>query len=572
MKKILIAILIFILIPMVCGAKTINPYLVRIGSTSVSGQTANLAKFDILLMQKFHYDDDAGEEATTWANIKAINPSCEIYCYQSGMTTYSTHDAWTLVNIDSLDRWDDPRDHSLGDIYNDNYGFILQDAGGMYLVTPYTDRYYLDPEETDFDDYAAEAYIHDHIGQAWEADGIFSDHIFASRHIAPLSITDDDEWNTLMNAWISSVTGQLHTAGIKFGGNRNYTNVAGGASGWVSLDSVTYPPDFVLEEAFAAVKYGDSNDVQFFPPSTWLLQIQTIAAIENSDVGLHSSTDLAISGSGTDNWGKAVTYEEALWYALGSYLMVKEVNVFFCFSSTSYNTVSERYYDEYDYLDLGDPVGNYYTKVVDGTTFYLRKFDSGYVIVNPGLDDETTIDYSDLGITETCREITHDNMDEADWDTISTSTQFATFKSHRAKILWVNAVGTHTPLPSGEQSCTEPMIVSLQASTVMNANCKYDTDNVSYAEMANTYTTGQGGKLHTKSLTLSCDTAYTYYTRCIGLSAQSDADSSSITHSFTTGGESPPDPPGGGQINVELAPGSIGLSLGGTVKTVDISP
>jgi len=601
MKRILFYILIMLCFASICSAKTIDTALYRIGGTALqAGDVATLAKYDIVVMQKFHYndiDDDANGSTTVWDEIHAINANTEIYTYISAYIPDSSQEAYATIDLNNPARFYDERGHTQGDLENDNPTFFMldtEDARCMYGGTSET-RYFIDFGNASTRQWMSEVIINDHIcsdwsssskaacatPQPWVADGIWLDNMLATQGYLigsqlPEDYQTDSLWGTAMNGCIDSFADDIAARGKKVLANRvvgQETTYSEWRTQWLALDNLVSENVGVLQEGAFGHNYG-SYVISWRTPDRWKIEVDTFADMSVTRPISMIMTDLEPGESGNDNYGKSTTFWDVLWYGIGSYLLEKNPDGAGSYFSIKWNASFSMvdWFDEYDYLDLGDPVGNYYTKVVDGTTFYLRKFDSGYVVINPGLDDETTIDYSDLGITETCREITHDNMDEADWDTISTSTQFATFKSHRAKILWVNAVGTHTPLPSGEQSCAEPMVVSLQASTVMNANCKYDTNNVSYAEMANTYTTGQGGKLHTKSLTLSCDTAYTYYTRCIGLSVQSDADSSSITHSFTTGAGSPPDPKGGGQINVEVAPGSIGIMLGGTVKTVDISP
>jgi len=244
---------------------------------------------------------------------------------------------------------------------------------------------------------------------------------------------------------INSITAGLTAKGQKFGTNRGKTRYAGGKTAWENLDDVANPPAVIMEESAWAYHGWGANDGQFFQPADWLSQTQTIDGIVNSDVVTLSSIDLSKGESGTDNWGKSFSYEDALWYAFGSYLLVKEDNVFFYFlgenGTGDYNEIDEIWQDEYDYINIGNPVGGYYAKAVDGINLYMRKYDLGYVIVNPQLTDLSNVNYAtDLGLQGTFREITHANMTTDPWTDIEASTQFATFLSHRTKILYSGLV------------------------------------------------------------------------------------------------------------------------------------
>jgi hypothetical protein len=88
-------------------------------------------------------------------------------------------------------------------------------------------------------------------------------------------------------------------------------------------------------------------------------------------------------------------------------------------------------------------------------------------------------------------------------------------------------------LPSGGQACTsDPRDVSLLATTDENATCKYDTADVAYSSMGDTFST-TGTTSHAQTLNLACDASYTYYIRC--QDALNNANGSSSTASFSIG-------------------------------------
>lgn len=120
-------------------------------------------------------------------------------------------------------------------------------------------------------------------------------------------------------------------------------------------------------------------------------------------------------------------------------------------------------------------------------------------------------------------------------------------------------------LPSGTVACpADPTAVTIGVTTNEAANCKWDTSDVAYASMANTYSTGQGAGVHTTSVgTLACEATATYYTRCADLIG--NASSSSNTHNVTMAAYSTAAAPnllwdgdnGGGVLVGELKSGTI---------------
>lgn len=90
-------------------------------------------------------------------------------------------------------------------------------------------------------------------------------------------------------------------------------------------------------------------------------------------------------------------------------------------------------------------------------------------------------------------------------------------------------------LPTGSHECTgDPRNIDLTCTTDESATCKYDTSDVAYASMGDTFGT-TGSTSHSETLNLACDDSYTYYIRCIdGLS---NANGSSSTASFSIGVE-----------------------------------
>jgi len=416
----------------------INTFMIRIGSDSiVSGDIATLAKHDILFMARKHYDD----YNDTWGEIKAINPDAEIYIYTQ-VTIVDSDDTGTMLNSNSIARYDLDRGHSEGDLDTDNPGYFMMDGESRINYDSDGTRYLLDFGDVDYQGYANEAVVTDYVGQtpAFTPDGIFADHLEARitgySSSSPESYTNTT-WNTAMSTFITSMTSALHTAGIKFGGNRGPTNETDGTAyaGWIAQDQSLYPMDVALDEAWVADSSG-GGDVQYFQETEWLQNVNTLRDMDHTKVCVFAHTDLNPGESGTDNYSDSFDFEDALWYAMGSYLIAKNElgNSYFNFQGRGgtadgkdYNA-DDVYYDEYDYLDLGAAVGEYTADYDGNDAIYMREFADGYVFVNSGIVNDASID-----VPEDVREITHATISTA-WSSLGVSGASFSLDRHRAKI------------------------------------------------------------------------------------------------------------------------------------------
>lgn len=459
MKKLFLILAFLIFLPLqVWGAFTQTVYYRLGGAALNSGEEINLAKYDRLVLNRFHYNDIGGD---TWNALKTLNPSIKIYLYQLGRATDVADDPRTIPNLHSIARYTEDKDHTDGALYTDHYpAYFALSAGGSLIYNPaYTNEVLLKFGSSNVQDYWLEATINDIVcsdwsssnkttcnsAQNWVADGVYADVCTISRTSLsqiPADYSTNELWSDAMNDFIDAIASglagksQLFAVNRTFGGGTLYT-----PSFWLSaysdLDAKANPPAAVLEEGAFCTLWG-SGDVQFYSSSRWKMYVDAISSTQNSETWFQASSNLDPDESGVDNYGQSLTFWDVLWYALGSYYIAKnesENNSYFSFS-IGYN--DEPWFDEYDNIDLGNAIGTYYTKSVDGKTLYLRKFQKGYIIVNPQVTpDLSDVNYStDLGITETCREITHSNMGDS-WDGISTSTTFATFKAHRSKVLYI---------------------------------------------------------------------------------------------------------------------------------------
>lgn len=411
-------------------AKFLQTFSVRVGGSALSsGNEVLLAKFDKVLLQRFHYDDIRGD---TWGAIKADNPNTEIYLYQSGITVFDDQDNYSIVYLNNLGRWNISRAHSMGGLNVDNPSFFLLDSNGNRInYIGYSNRWILDFGLADFRDYFIEGTLHDQSGQNWEADGIFVDNAMSigSHELTsgPAKYPNNTTWVPAMNSYVNGVSAGIQNGGKKVAFNRCLTYKLDGYNAWIALDQMSTPPNAVLEEGAFAVEWG-GGDVQFFAEASWKRQVDLMSLIHNSDVLYLSHSDLDTGQSGVDNYGMAVTFRDILWYAMGSYHIGKNT-----IDNNSYFGLKESYsrviwYDEFDHIDLGKVISKYKVTNYGGINIYWREFEKGYVFVNP-----TKYDVASIALPETCKKLTYSNF-ESNPDTLSNISTLS-LKGHRAAFL-----------------------------------------------------------------------------------------------------------------------------------------
>lgn len=414
----------------------IQTFAVRVGGDSLSSKEKEaLTHFDMIMCNRFHYDDINGN---TWEYIKKKNPNTEIYLYQAGWSVSDNTDDSAIKYLNNIGRWKISRNHSMGSIYLDNPDLILLDSSGNHIYNPataYTFQKILDIGSSKYQNYWLEATINDITNQPWKADGVFMDNCLTTKDSLesdPVKYPTNNEWIPAMNRFVSETAKGIHQENQKTWVNRGYTRFENGSHAWIALDNLAEAPNAALEEGAFAVKYG-KNDVQFFPESHWKNQVDLMNNIHNYKVTYLSHSDLSKDESGLDNYEKLVTFWDILWYTMNSYLIAKneiDNNSYFSFSE-SYNLVT--WYDEFDSmnggnLDLGEAVGTYNISKYGGHNIYWREFEKGYVYVNP-----TGSDVSSINLPETCKQLTHNNF-KNDSSTISDVSDI-NLKSHRATIL-----------------------------------------------------------------------------------------------------------------------------------------
>jgi chitodextrinase len=449
------------------------------GPTLVAADASKLAKYDLLGTDRFRYTQIG---PNTWAAIKAINPEAQIYLYEMGPDAPNHLDATSQLNLNGLGRHNVSRGHFMGSLNGNNPGLFLRGNSGSRVYrlgnsNPGANQfwYLMDFGATAYQSYWVAAVKADIVDQPWVADGVLADGCTTlssngGYNAVPSFYATNAAWSSAMNDFASSITAGLFGYGQKVWCNRGGSGTVDGASAWRALDQTASPPDVVLEEGAFAVSWG-SAAVEFYSEAAWKRQIDTIGAISNSKVAVASHTKLLEGQSGTDNYGRSVSYWQALWYSLGSFLLARNDdlgNAYFMFRGGSgYNKVW--WHEEYDRIDLGKAVRPYAVRNLGTVNVYWREFEKGYVYVNPTDREATSVTLPQPG-----RRLTRANMNTAP-DSIPSVSAIALKRHQAAFVLKVAAPPPpDTTAPTVPAGLTGTAVSSSQVNLSWNAS----TDNV----------------------------------------------------------------------------------------------
>jgi hypothetical protein len=224
----------------------------------------------------------------------------------------------------------------------------------------------------------------------------------------------------------------MHAKGVKVWINAGGTSTERGWNALLALDTLQNPPDVVGEEGAFCHSWGKAATT-FVSEEKWRRSVDFLSKLRKSRQAYFAHTKLGRDDTGTDNWGKPVTFRQSLWYALGSYLLGKDDklgNAYFYFFSSGEGGYGAKdwWFDEYDRIDLGAAVGPYEVTARDRGNVYRREFDKGYVYVNPTDQDVAGVELGSL-----CRRVTPANLKQ-DSSTLPTTGELD-LKAHHAAIL-----------------------------------------------------------------------------------------------------------------------------------------
>jgi hypothetical protein len=332
------------------------------GPTLAAADAAKLAKFDLISIDRFRYYELS---PNTWAAIKSIDPGVQIYLYEMGSEAPSFLDSLPQAFLNGLGRYDVSRGHPMGSLNGDHPELFLLDASGSRIYNaphsnPAAAEYWhlMDFGAAAYQSYWLTAVKADIVDQPWVADGVFADNClalnFGPYSAVPVKYPDTARWNVAMDSFVQAISAGLRGVGQKVWCNRGETRFLEGSAAWRTLDAGASPPDALMEEGTFAVGWAQA-DVHFYEEPEWKRSVDTMAAIRNSKVAMASHTKLGEGEAGTDNLGRPVTFWQALWYSLGSFLLTKNDdlgNAYFKFhGADGYSKIW--WFDEYDKIDLG---------------------------------------------------------------------------------------------------------------------------------------------------------------------------------------------------------------------------
>ena len=545
------------------------------GPTLTSSDAGKLAKYDLIDTDRFRYSQIGGN---TWAAIKALNPNVKIYLYEIGPEFYNDHDTYAQVSLNDLGRYDVSRGHPMGSL-NGNHPELFQlDSSGRRIYSvdfsnPGANQYsyLMDFGASAYQSYWVTAVKADIIDQPWVADGVFADNCLTfsaagGYNATSASYPTDSTWSAAMNSFSSGIAAGLHGYGQKLWCNKGDSGSAAGNAAWLALDGSANHPDVLLEEGAFAVMWGSA--VQFFPEAQWKQQVDTVAAIKNASVATMSHTQLSPGGSGTDNWGKPVTFWQALWYSMGSFLLAKNDtlgNGYFMFNGGSgYDTIW--WYDEYDRIDLGKAVGPYQVTNAGGVNVYWREFEKGYIAVNP-----TATNAAALTLPQPCLQLTHATL-ASPLSSLPTVTSIA-LVGHNAAVLLKTSV-TQTPDTTPPSTPTGLSATAVSSSQI-NLSWTAATDNVGVTG----YRVYRGGSLIAilsavttfQNTGLAASTTYSYTVQAIDAAGNASAQSTSASATTQAGADTTAPSVPTGLAGTAVSPTQINLTWNASTDNVAVT-
>ena len=517
------------------SSKFIQTFLVYYGGgpALTAADAPTLGKFDLIDIDRFRYTDINSQ---TWAEIKAVNPNSQIYLYEDGVEVHNQSDSTAQVYLNNLGRYDVSRGHTMGSLNGSHPEFYQKDAAGNRIYNAWfsntgTNSYYylLDFGSSSYQSYWITAVKADIADQPWKADGIFVDLCVTFPASGGYNATSawystDAAWSAAMNTFSSAITAGVRAYGQKLWCNKGDSRSAAGSAAWLALDAGATPPDVLLEEGAFAVMWGST--VQFYPEADWKNQVDTMAAMKNSKVAMMSHTQLEAGQTGTDNYGKSVSYWQALWYSLGSFAMGKNDtlnNAYFMFNGGSgYNKIW--WFDEYEKIDLGKALGAYTVSSIGGVNVYSREFEKGYVYVNP-----TPNDVASVTLPQPSRLLSHDNI-LLDVNTIAAVSTIS-LKSHNSAILLktVTTPAADTTVPSVPTGLTATAVSATQINLAWSAS----TDNVGVTGYriyrAGTLLATLGAVTSYQNSGLSASSSYSYTVLAVDAAGNASAQSAAVS-------------------------------------------
>ncbi len=504
----------------------------------------------------------------------------QIYLYVDGPNIYNDQDSLPQVSINTISRYDVSRGHPMGSLNGNHPELFLLDSGGNRIHTPAFSNpaggkfnYLMDFGSAAFQSYWLTAIKADIVDQPWVADGVFTDDCVAFPAQVGYSATSvtystNAAFSAGMNSFVSAITTGLHGYGQKLWCNKGESRSVDGGAAWLALDASANPPDVFLEEGAFAVMWGPWA-VQFLTESEWKRQIDTMAALKNTQVAMLSHTQLSAGQSGSDNLGNPVSFWQTLWYSLGSYLLGKNDvlgNAYFMFhgGDSDYNKII--WYDEYDKIDLGKALSSYAVTTIGGVNIYSREFEKGYVYVNP------TGNVASVTLPQASRQLTHDNLLSV-LDSIPIVSSIS-LSGHNAAVLLKTAIAppvVDTTAPSTPTGFS----ASAASSSQINLSWTASTDNVGVTGYrvyrAGTLLATLGPVTSYQNTGLSASTSYSYTVQALDAAGNASAQSASASATTQAAGDTIPPSVPTGLTGTAVSAAQINLTWNASTDNVAVT-
>jgi hypothetical protein len=406
------------------SSKFIPTYTILYGNPKNARPAEETAKFDLLLssFSKSYTKLWAANGRNSWQTLKALNPNMKILAYAMGPGEYNTAN-WGEIG----EGWDWMKQHH-GNESPDRWT-----ARGIQFATYLQSRDYhnerlMDLGKPGWREYWIRNVYEDYWGgrkgiDLKGVDAIFSDNTSyglpwaghwykegepeATDH--PVDYYADGKylqhkWQENVNRLLAEAVPFFREKGIAF--THNFESLGRHADWWQDLDSQPAPPFAAMDEGGFICPWGKAP-ARFF---TWdwesrvrtLRNLKHVRALVNAHAVVPEGEGLAkmdVSDStGMTGW-------DALWFSLTSFLLGYDDvarNAYMNFTVWSYSG----YYwlDEFDprYLHLGKALGEYRKT----GALYLREFEDGFAVVNPGTTDAKDVPSPVAGV----RVVNHANL------------------------------------------------------------------------------------------------------------------------------------------------------------------
>jgi hypothetical protein len=389
--------------------KFIPTYLILYGNPKAR-PAEETARFD-MLVSSFSTRNArlwAAGGRNSWQVLKALNPNMVIVVYGMGPGEYNTADwgqigeGWEWLKQhhgnDSEDRWT---------ARGARYGEYLQNKR-------YSNERLMNPAKPGWQEYWLRSVYHDYWGGAKKidldgVDGIFSDNTsyappFAGqwyREGEPDKRDDPaeyfaggkyllDTWREGMNSFFARAVPFFRDKHVLF--THNFESLGKHPDWWRELDRLPNPPFAAMDEGGFICPWGSSGNSRF---RTWdweprvrvMRELHHVRILMNAHATVPEGEGLekmeVRDGAGMNGW-------DALWFSLTSFLLgFDDVarNAYMNFTVWSYS--GYYWFDEFDpkFLHLGRAKGEFHAA---GPVF-LREFDDGFVVVNPGAKDAVDV-------------------------------------------------------------------------------------------------------------------------------------------------------------------------------------